>query len=132
MKKIFLLTLSVLYLFSASCLTNVEDNTGEVPIVPISFLQDIKPIMENRCDSCHSIGQNGFNSSTYTAIIASTSPANRYNGPFVIPENGDASPLIDKLEPSPQFGTRMPQGSSLSGNDIEKIRAWINEGALNN
>lgn len=132
MKKISLPTFIVLYLFSTNCLTNVEDNTGEVPVELISFTQDIKPIMENRCDSCHGLGQNGFNSSTYAAIIAGESPTNRYNGPFVIPENGDGSPLIDKLEPNPQFGTRMPQGSSLNGNDIEKIRAWINEGALNN
>ena len=132
MKKIFLPFLLILFLSTTNCLNNVEDNTGEIPVEPVSFSADIEPIMQNQCDSCHSAGQSGFNSSSYEAIMASVSPSNRYNGPHVVAGNANASPLIDKLEPNPQFPSRMPLGSALSGDDINKIRAWINEGALNN
>lgn len=132
MKKLLLPFLLIFIITTTNCINNVEDNTGEVPVEPVSFSSDIEPIMQTRCDSCHSLGQNGFNSSSYAAIIASESPSNRYNGPYVISGNANDSPLIDKLESNPQFGTRMPQGSALSGDDIEKIRSWINDGALNN
>lgn len=109
----------------------MEDNTGSAK-ADVRFSTDIQPIMQNSCNSCHNTGQNGFNSSSYAAIMASVSPSNRYNGPYVIERNADASPLIDKLGSNPQFGSRMPPGSPLSGDDIANIRAWINEGALNN
>ncbi|MFV1885546.1 MAG: hypothetical protein ACMZ7B_13735 [Balneola sp.] len=131
MKKIFIPFLLILFLSTTNCLNNVEDNTGSDQ-ADVSFAADIQPIMQNSCNNCHSAGQSGFNSSSYAAIMASVSPSNRYNGTYVIAGNADASPLTDKLSINPQFGSRMPLGSSLSGDDIEKIRAWINEGALNN
>ena len=132
MKKILLPTFIVFYFFASNCLTNVEDNTGEIPDQPISFQSDIQPIMNSRCNSCHSNGEAGFNSTSYQAIIDSESPSNKYDSKHVIPEDADNSPLINKLFPSPRFGSRMPLGGSLSGDDIEKIRAWINDGAQNN
>ncbi len=132
MKKILFPFLLLLFISTSNCLTNVEDNTGEDPVIPVSFLTDIQPIMQSRCNSCHGAGQSGFNSSGHAEIMASVSPSNRYNGPYVIAGDAASSPLIDKLEPNPDHGQRMPQGSSLSGDDINKIRAWINEGALNN
>jgi len=132
MEKIIISLLLIFLIFSSNCMNNVEDNTGVIPDGPISFSADVNPILVNRCGACHGVGQNGFNSSSYNAIMASVSPSSRYNGPYVVSGNADASPLIDKLEPNPQFGTRMPQGSSLSGNEIEIIRTWINEGAQNN
>lgn len=130
MKKLFIPFLLILLLSTTNCLNNVEDNTGSDQ-ADVSFSAEIQPIM-NSCNNCHGAGQNGFNSSSYEAIMASESPPNRYDGPYVIRENADASPLIDKLSSNPQFGSRMPPGSPLSGDDINKIRAWINEGALNN
>ena len=37
--------------------------------------------------------------------------------------------MVDKIEANPQFGNRMPVGGSLSQDQINKIKAWINEGA---
>ena len=131
MKKLFTPFLLILFISTTNCLNNVEDNTGSAK-ADVRFSTDIQLIMQNSCNNCHSGGQSGFNSSSYTAIMASVSPSNRYNGPYVISGNADASPLIDKLSSNPQFGSRMPLGSALSGDDIANIRAWINEGALNN
>ncbi|MBO6524316.1 MAG: hypothetical protein JJ971_10855 [Balneolaceae bacterium] len=129
MKKILLPALIVFSLFSANCLTNVEDNTGEIPSEPISYASDIQPIFNARCTVCH--GNNGgVNLSSYQALMNST--GNFYGTNLVVPGDAAASGLVDVLEPNPQNNNPMPQGSSLSGNDIEKIRAWINEGALNN
>lgn len=93
----------------------------------IDYSTEIAPIMSNNCNSCHSGGQNGFDSSPYDDLLASTS--SRYNSNHVIPEDPDGSPLVDKIEANPDFGSRMPQGGQLTNDQINKIRQWIEEGA---
>lgn len=95
----------------------------------IDYSTDIQPIFTTRCSGCHGAGQNTFNSSSYDAVMASTSASNKYNSKHVIPSNAAGSPLVDKIEPNPQFGTQMPQGGALSQTDVDKIKDWINEGA---
>lgn len=96
----------------------------------IDYSNDIQPIFTGKCNSCHSTGQNSFNSSSYSAVMASTSPSNRYDSKHVIPNNAQESPLVDKIDSdNPEFGVRMPQGGQLSTDEIDKIRQWINEGA---
>jgi len=99
-------------------------------IAQVDYSSEIQPIFSNNCSACHGVGQNGFNSGSYAGVMASTSPASRYNRNHVIPNDADGSPLVDKIEPNPQFGTRMPTGGALSTDEITKIKNWINEGAL--
>lgn len=123
-----------LFLFAAALLliSGCTNNSVEPEIITddVSYSTEIQPIFTNRCNNCHGAGQSNFNSSSYQAVMASTSP--NYGGPQVIPGNADGSPLVDKIEPNPQHGSRMPQGGSLSQNEIAKIRAWIDQGAENN
>ena len=95
----------------------------------IDYGTEIQPILANNCNSCHSGGGNSFDSSPYADLIASTSPSNRYNSKHIIPGDANNSPLVDKIEASPQFGSRMPQGGQLTTDQINKIKQWINEGA---
>jgi hypothetical protein len=55
------------------------------------------------------------------------------HGPAISPGNGDESVLVEKLRPSPPFGSRMPLGGPfLSDTTIGIIRRWIKEGAKDN
>lgn len=126
-KKFVLPLLMVSFL---GCLNNVEDVTGEVQL-DVSFTNDVQPILTARgCIGCHSFGS--FNLSTYQSLINSVGA--QYGSTIVVTGDADASGLVDKIENNnPQFGDRMPNnGSFLSGDEIQTIRAWINEGALNN
>ncbi|MBO6622767.1 MAG: T9SS type A sorting domain-containing protein [Balneola sp.] len=98
-------------------------------VAQIDYSSEIAPILSGKCDSCHSSGSNGFDSSPYDDLIASTSPANRYNKKHIIPNDAAGSPLVDKIEANPDFGSRMPQGGQLTIEEINKIKQWINEGA---
>ncbi len=68
-----------------------------------------------------------MNLNSYSATMASV--GDLYGKKIVTPGNAAASPLFDKLLANPQFGSRMPQGGSLTTQQIDLIRAWINEGA---
>jgi len=99
---------------------------------PVSYAATIQPIFNARCVSCHSasVPQSGVAMQSHAAVMASVGTL--YAGPIVIAGNPDTSPLVDKIEPGPRFGSRMPQGSSLSSSQITAIRRWIQEGARNN
>lgn len=93
----------------------------------VDYDTEIQPILTNNCSSCHSAGQNGFTSTSYNDVINST--GTNYGQDLVVPGDADASGLVDKIEPTPQFGTQMPQGGSLTNDEISLIRRWIDEGA---
>lgn len=126
MKKIYL---PILIFTLIGCLNNVEDVTGDVQS-EVSFSADVQPILQQNCVSCHG-SQGGIALDSYQSII--TANGNRYGTNIVVQGDADASGLVDKIEANPQFPGRMPTGGPfLSGDEIQTIRAWINEGALNN
>ncbi|KGL64150.1 cytochrome c [Polaribacter sp. Hel1_85] len=102
-------------IFFASCISNVEeqliDDGGEDPITAnkVSFADDVKPIIDARCLSCHSAGANSPELSSYDLISA------------------NASRVKDAVASS-----RMPQGGTLTAAQIKSIVDWVDEGALDN
>ncbi len=95
----------------------------------IDYNSRIQPIFDGNCTACHG-GESGVTLSSYQAVMNSV--GDQYGRNIVEPEEPDNSPLYDKISSdNPQFGTRMPQGGPpLSSDDIEAIRQWIEEGAL--
>ncbi len=82
----------------------------------ISFANDILPIMENNCTSCHnaSNASGGYDLSNYAGVTQNTGKV--YGS---ILQDGSAS--------------SMPQGGSkIADSSIQKINCWINQGAKNN
>lgn len=93
----------------------------------VDYEDEIQPIFNANCTSCHG-GNSGVTLTSYSAVMNSV--GDQYGTEIVVPGEPDESPLVDKIEPNPQFGSRMPQtGSSLSDDDIALIRTWIEEGA---
>tara|TARA_B100000795_G_scaffold264792_1_gene245723 strand:+ start:2628 stop:2981 length:354 start_codon:yes stop_codon:yes gene_type:complete len=99
-------------LFSA-CLTNVEedisDDDGFLPCETITYALSVKPIIDNNCVQCHGLGGNFPNLTSYNGISANAS--------------------IVKAEVTSR---RMPQGSSITNDEINAISCWVDNGALNN
>lgn len=126
-----LLVLAVLV--TASCSKKLPTQSDDTPPdTSITYSGTIQPIFNARCVSCHSasVPQSGVTLVSYAATMASR--GTQYNALIVLPNNADGSALYDKLLGSPQFGSRMPQGGSLTSQQIANIRAWINAGAPNN
>lgn len=128
MKKNILFISILVSFLGINCMNGSEDVTGTEQ-TNVSYSTQVQPILNSRCVSCH--GTNGgVNLSSYSALMSSV--GNNYGTNLVVEGDADASGLVDKIEPNPQFGSRMPQGGTLTGDQIQIIKAWINEGALDN
>ncbi len=110
---------------------DLDPGTDPPPNGTSTYAGIIQPIFNSRCVSCHSASnpQSGVNVSSYSATMASR--GTQYNALIVNPGNANGSPLHNKLQSNPQFGSQMPQGAPLTTQQITAIRDWINAGALN-
>lgn len=130
---LLLSTVLVMSAIAVSCGDDPASTTME-PIEDVSFSADVQPIFNGSCggSGCH-VGstQNGVNLSSYAQVMNSV--GQQYGTEIVEAGEPDQSPLVDKIEPSPDHGERMPLGRApLDDQQIEKIRVWIAEGALEN
>ena len=120
----------------AACKSNVvgptDSGTPVTPPTDVSFSASVFPILSSRCGGgCHSpSSESGVNVSSYSKLMAST--GQRYRSKVVLPGDGANSPLVDKLSSRPKYGSRMPEGGALTATQIATIKAWIDEGALDN
>lgn len=101
----------------------------------VSFSNDIQPIFQDSCGgaNCHiDEEESGVELTTYDDVMNSV--GDQYGEPIVNEGNPESSPLVDKIaSSSPEYGVQMPRsGQSLSQDEIDLIRGWINEGAPDN
>lgn len=118
-KSSILLIFIILFAFSCRY-DNVEetykDFITDCDTSVVSYSMDIAPIIDINCIVCHgSVSpEAGLDLSTYGNVFANRENIrNRINRPL-----GD--PFV------------MPQGGPMVQCNIDKINAWINQGALNN
>ena len=116
--------ISISVLLMSSCYYDelvIEDTLVEDTVV--SFAEDIQPVLNANCASCHPLLVPELDltvGNSYNAIIG---------GAYVIPENVDTSPLYQRLLGNPRI---MPPSGALPSQEIEIIKRWIEQGANNN
>lgn len=93
--------------------------------VQYSYATHIQPIFNNNCVSCHP-GNANLNLTSYTNLMAGGQ-----SGAVVVPGNSANSILVQRIEGTIQ--PQMPQAAPpLSAQTIQRIKDWIDDGALNN
>lgn len=124
-------------------LTGACDPSDSDPETDVSFALDIRPLLDRPrmmagC-SCHTptnglpsgIEQSGLDLGSIHALRA----GGRTSGAaIVIPGDPCSSVLVQKIEVTPPFGSRMPLDGPpyLADAEIRLIRDWIAEGAEDN
>jgi hypothetical protein len=99
----------------------------------ISFAEEILPLLQWRCASCHQAGGAGYDKSgldltSYAGVMKGTN-----FGPMIIPREPESSNLMLLLDWRAAPALRMPHGKKkLSTCDRDTIRAWIRQGAKDN
>jgi mono/diheme cytochrome c family protein len=92
----------------------------------VDYATQIQPIFTNNCAPCHTSSpyQNNFNLTSYASVMQGDSD----NGPVIVAGDADNSLLVGRLEAT--AGSVMPPGGALLQSQIDLIRQWIDEGAL--
>ena len=94
--------------------TNNNNNSG-CETTNMSYATDIAPIIQNNCNSCHSAG---------AAPGQGTVALDTYND-----LKNNINETLERVNLQPSEGRFMPRsGSSIGSCDIDKIRAWKDQG----
>ena len=110
----------------ASSVSNAEE-----PQPAIDFSRDILPLLSENCFQCH-----GPDEATREAGLRLDQRAGSLSEadsgtPAIVPESAEKSELVNRIiSDDPDLLMPPPDsGKKLSGDDIQKLRQWINEGA---
>ena len=102
---------------------------------PVSFQYDIDPILNDKCLQCHKppngVGyvRTGMDMQSYDTLMKGT-----IFGTVIIPGDSKRSVLNKLTEGRAGELMRMPHGDAkkLTAEEIELLKSWVNQGALNN
>jgi hypothetical protein len=98
---------------------------------PVSFKEDVQPLLNFRCGSCHLPGGEGLQASGFDVGSYETVMKGTKFGPMIAPGEPQMSNLMVLLDGKAKI--RMPHGKRpLSTCDRDMIRTWILQGAENN
>lgn len=120
MKKKYLISLFALLLITTACDTNTLDDLIDPVPEPepeevISYNQDIKPIVDNRCIVCHAPGG-----------VASFAPLTNYQE-----VSARIEAVLGRIQlPSSDPRAMPPGGPQLPQNQINLFLAWRDEGLI--
>jgi len=99
----------------------------------VSFLENVMPILEAKCLSCHSEGSEGFEASGFSVESYEQLMKGARNGPVIDPGYSYFSTLQIVIEHRADPSSTMPKNSAkLSSQEIQIIGEWIDQGAKNN
>lgn len=105
-------------------------------VVPdnVSYASDILPVLQQNCFECHQAGgkgekASGLNMETYEGLMKGT----KY-GPVINPGNSLTSTIVLLVEGRANQVIKMPHDGrpSLSDQQVQVIKTWIDQGAQNN
>ena len=124
MKKQFIIPIIAAFLVSAYAIFQ-SGSTNAALQTNVSYTNDVQPILENRCGSCHmgEFTSKDLNMDTYENLMAGSQ-----NGPVIIAGDAKESLLVHKVS----SGEMPKRGPKLTPAQIQIIVDWINAGAINN
>lgn len=117
MNRIILLFIALFAL--GSCTYDYVAPAENLP-TNVSFSQDVQPIFDQNCITCH-------NGSQSPDLRASNSYDALMSGNYINTTSAEQSTLYKRIN-----GGGMPPAGKLSTDDLNKILVWIKEGAKNN
>ena len=127
-RVISLIALALVVAGLAAC-----DKQAETPLKKVTYVDDVGPILQEHCAGCHVAGEKGAESSgllmdSYESLMKGS----RF-GRVIEPGSAATSSLHIIISGKARLTVSMPHGTEpLSDEQIETIRVWIEEGALEN
>ena len=109
------------------------DKAEQPQLHKVTYEGAVRPILQKHCIECHAAGQQGARASgllmdSYESMMKGTS-----FGPVIHPGSAMASSLYILISGQGKLTITMPHGGQpLSNEEIETIRTWIKNGAVEN
>lgn len=125
--------LAVLLLIAAGLAACDKAEQEQLQIQKVTYVDDVGPIMQKHCAACHVAGQQGAEASgllidSYESIMKGS----RF-GSVINPGSAMTSSLYNLVSGKAILTITMPHGKDpLSAEEIETIRVWIENGAVEN
>jgi len=138
MKSLYIV-ISIVLVGVFSCTKQQGPIEPVIEIASVSYTDDIQPIFDTFCISCHnatseeSFGELNLASDQSYDELVNTVAVYDTSVKRVLPNNHIKSLLWQKINDSGMYGDNMPwYAENLSQHNQDLIKTWINEGALNN
>ena len=99
----------------------------------VSYVSDVKPILDDHCLECHTEGKKGYVKSglsmeNYAGLMKGTKL-----GPVVVPGSAVSSTLMRLIDHKADPSINMPHNQTkIEDGHVELIKLWIDQGANNN
>jgi uncharacterized membrane protein len=129
MKSLFSVIFIAAIVFTSSA-TSQQKKSTKKPTV--SFSNDVFPIIKKRCLPCHAADSENP-SELFMESFSDMMKGGKHGKP-IIPKDGEASILVQKIKPNPPFGEQMPlmTKKKLTDEEVELFKTWIDQGAKKN
>lgn len=129
MKNIKLITATIILIGITSFIScdsrTLQDLKPPVAATSVSYTNDIKPILDNKCISCHALGNTFPDLDTYDNVVnyqkgIGSNGYNTGNGTL------NTASLLCSVQAGSCTSHRMPKGAApLSDASINEIKDWI-------
>ncbi|MFT5325982.1 MAG: mono/diheme cytochrome c family protein [Planctomycetaceae bacterium] len=114
-------------LLGVFALMTVRTAVAENPVGDVDYLTDIKPLLRDKCFSCHSARKQEGGLRLDAASLISRGGD---GGPAIVASSPDASQILKRV--TAEDDQRMPpsdSGTRLTPEEVAKLSAWIADGA---
>ena len=100
---------------------------GAMAQSPVDFSKDVEPILKRSCLGCHgpAVQTNGLRFDDGQAALKGG-----YSGPVIVPGRAAESEIIRRVLSDKSAIVMPPTGPRLSNDEVARLQAWINAGAV--
>jgi len=105
-----------------------EGDAENSAVPPVSFYQQIRPVFQAQCHGCHQPAKDrgGYVMTDFDGLLKGGESESK----AIIPGNPDQSYLVEMITPVNGVAEMPQKGDPLSSVEIELIRNWIAQGAV--
>jgi hypothetical protein len=114
------------FLLSLTVFSLVSSSFGQADEKTVDYLHDIKPILHERCFSCHGALKQESGLRLDTVQLAQQGGD---SGPAVIPHDLESSLVIQRIQATDDSVRMPPEGKPLTAEQIRLLTEWIASGA---
>jgi mono/diheme cytochrome c family protein len=125
--------LAGLLVITASLAACDKNEVEQLQIQKVTYVDDVEPIMQKHCAECHVAGAQGAETTGFLLDSYESLMKGSRLGSVIDPGSAKTSSLYNMVSGKGNLAITMPHGKdTISAEEIETIRVWIENGAIEN